>query len=543
MLYGRVKSVFSISFCLCLLAAFVLFGGCSRQGGPSMGAGGMMGGAPKTEVIVDEVQQSDVQLYIYVPGQTAPYKYVDITARVSGYLENLYFQSGSIVKKGDKLALIEQEQYQIALEAAEAMLANAHAREALAKANVDRAKQLVESRALSPEEYQQRQAEYDMSRATVKTAKTSIRQAALDLEYTEIIAPIPGKTTKNLVDVGNFVSPTNVISANSAMGDTTPSAKLLSIAQMDPMYIDFKISDKQFADMKERMGFRDSYDQLMNEQDQALSSEPDAAADQNPNPASNSNESYNEILPSLENGKSKGNNPRIDVSLTTGMDVISQDFPLSGHIVAMIDNKINYETGQVTVRGEVRNPLLKIGDHEDYLLYPGQICRVRIPYENVKDAVLVHEESILTDLDTKYVLVIKKEMVSPKDPFGRPILGPDQKPLPATEEYVVHRQDIQIGRLLDTQMRIVLEGLEKGQSYIVKGVQRARIGAVVQPTSLADFEKRRAIASGRLTETEPANSSQSQATSVSGEPLPQEITEAKSDQEEKQETKAETETK
>lgn len=496
-----------------------------------MGPGGMTGaGASKTEVIADEVQQSDVQLYIYVPGQTAPYKYVDITARVSGYLEKLFFRSGSIVKEGDKLALIEQEQYQIALEAAQAELANAEAREALAKANLDRAKQLVESRALSPEEYQQRQAEYDMSRATVKTAKASIRQAALNLEYTDIIAPIPGKTTKNLVDVGNYVSPTNTISANSAMGETTPSAKLLSIAQMDPLYIDFKISDKQFADMKERMGFRESYDEMIKKITKDSS---DSAPSENlnsetvQNKPKNGNENYNEILPTLENGQLKSAKARIDVSLATGMEVMTKDFPLTGFIVALIDNRINYETGQITVRGEVRNPLLKVNGNEDYMLYPGQICRVRIPYENVKDAILVHEEAILTDLDTKYVLVLKKEMIAPKDPFGRPIMGPDQKPLPETEEYVVHRRDIQIGRLLDTQMRIVLDGLEKGETYIVKGVQRARIGAVVKPTSLAEYEKRRAIEGGRLPEADPAPS---ENTVVSNAPAQQSHASDKSDE-------------
>lgn len=476
-------------------------------------------GMMKPEVVVDSVAQEDVQLYLYVPGQTAPYKYVDVTARVAGFLEKLYFKSGSIVKEGDRLALIEQEQYKIAVEAAQAELANADAREALAKANLERAKQLVESRALSPEEFQQRQAEFDMARAAVATAKASIRQAKLNLTYTEIIAPIPGKTTKNFVDIGNFVSQSNTVSSNSGMNATTPSTKLLSIAQMDPMYIDFSLSDRQLADIKERMGFRDIYDKVLQhakEQnsnvalEQAPNSQPVDALEKK---AANS-EQYSKII--LASGENNTSQSRIDVSLTTGMDVMSGDFSLTGFVVAMIDNQIDYETGQVTLRGEVRNPLLSVNDNEDYMIYPGQICRVRIPYEKVKGAILVHEESILTDLDTKYVLVIKKEPAVQTDMMGRPILDKETgkptplyqkdetgkdvldasgKPIPVINE-VVHRRDIKIGKLLDTQQRIVLDGLEQGETYIVKGVQRARIGIPVNTVALDDFNKRRSLAGG-----------------------------------------------
>jgi multidrug efflux pump subunit AcrA (membrane-fusion protein) len=93
-------------------------------------------------------------------------------------------------------------------------------------------------------------------------------------------------------------------------------------------------------------------------------------------------------------------------------------------------------------------------------------------------------------LDTKYVLVIEKEMVEPKNPMGQPILGTDGKPLPATEEFVVKRRDIQPGKLLDTQQRIVLSGLKPNETYVIKGVQRARIGSVVATVPLEEYNKR-----------------------------------------------------
>lgn len=473
--------------------------GCEKQ--QAMGSPGMMGGGmPKTEVIVDTVKSDDVQLYMYVPGKTSPYKEVEIRARISGYLEQLLFTSGGIVKEGDKLAVIEQDQYQVALDAAKAELEVSVARAQLAKANLDRARELVKTKTIAEEEFQSKQAEYDMAVATVELGKTAIRKAELDLGYTDISAPIPGKTTKNLVDVGNYISP------------GTESAKLLRIAQMDPIYIDFEISDKQLADIKERMGFRDSFETAIKRREQTVQTTAYAPEDAPEGGALEKPEKNGEKMVNLQlkDNQLSVNKGRIDVSLTTGAEVLSADFPLTGFIVALIDNKITTETGQITLRGEVRNPLLTVDGNEDYLLYPGQICRVRIPYEMVKDAVLIHEEAIMTDLDTKYVLVIKKEMYQAKDPFGRPIKNPATgEDLPATEEYVVHRRDVKIGRLLDTQQRIILSGLEKDEIYITKGVQRARIGIPVTTITLEEFNRQRSIEGGRaMTDesvTEPAS--------------------------------------
>lgn len=434
----------------------------------------MMGGPmqmPKMEVVVDGVAQEDVQLYTYVEGKTVPYKTVDIRARVAGYLEALYFRSGAIVKQGDKLAMIEQEQYDIALEAAKAEQANAEAREVLAKSNLERGKQLVESRALSPEEFQSRQAEYDMAKAAVALSKANVRNAELNLRYTEMYAPIPGKTTNNLIDIGNYINPSG------------GSSVLLNIAQMDPIYVDFTLSDRQFADLKERMSFFDVYEKSIEES----KGKPGTA-----NAAGGNETPFQQTLPALNGNYDVAEKQTVHVSRATSQDFFSVDYPLEGKIVSLIDNEINWETASIMLRAEVRNPLLKIrGGNEDYFIYPGQACRVRIPHEKVAGAILVHEEAILTDLDTKYVLIIEKEMVQPRNMMGQPLKDKDGKDLPAEEQSVVHRRDIKIGQLLDTQMRIVESGLKKGETYIVKGVQRARIGVSVTTTTLEEFNKRR----------------------------------------------------
>jgi RND family efflux transporter MFP subunit len=437
---------------------------------------------PKTEVVVDKVGQDDVQLYMYVEGRTVPYKLVDIRARVAGYLEQLFFESGAIVKQSDRLALIEQDQYEVALDAAKAELAVNEAKAALAKSNLDRGKQLVDSATISIEEFQSRQAEFQTAQASVELAKTSVRRAELDLQYTDLKAPISGKTTKNLVDVGNYISPT---------GD---QSVLLSIAQMDPIYVDFFISDRQFIDLKERMGYREKFNEAINLVDGTETK----TIPENQSPQTGDTRS-------VDRGT-------FDVALSTGVDVLSADFLLQGKIVALADNRITYETGQITLRGEIRNPLLRINDRDDYMIYPGQICRVRIPYETVKNAVLIREEAIMTDLDTKYILIVDKGMFTPTDPFNQPLKGKDGKPVPAYETDIVKRRDIKIGRLLDSQMRIVLSGLKPDETYIVKGLQRARIGMEVAPITLKEYNQRRAAESGTvINETVPSETLENEA--------------------------------
>ena len=412
------------------------------------------------EVIVDSVNQDDAPIYIYTEGRTVPYNSVEIRTRVSGYLEELFFKPGAIVKEGDRLAQIEQATYKIALLAAKAELANSEARASLAKSNLERQKMLLDRGAGTAEDLQTQQANYDMTLAAIELANASIKNAELNLQYTDLRSPITGKTTKNLVDIGNYVSPTGA------------QAVLLSITQLDPMYVEFKLSDRQVSDLKDRLGFREVFNKAVN------------------TPGEIQHDNFSEQPLALT-----GMN--VDVSLMTGVNVFNFDFNIPGKIVALVDDRINFASGQITLRAEIKNPLLKTNEAEDYLIYAGQACRVRVPYEIVKDAVLVREEAILTDLDTKYVLVVAKGMYQPKASDGSPLVDENGDVVPPYEADIVQRRDIEIGRLLDTQMRIVLDhplkpGVKPGESYIVQGVQRVRIGMEVKPTTLTDYETRRA---------------------------------------------------
>ena len=455
-MFDRISRV---SFLLCLFCLSLPFlSGCAKSDGAVAARPGAPGGG-KPEVIVDSVGQDDVQIYIYTEGRTVPSNSIEIRTRVSGFLEQLFFNPGAIVKEGDRLALVEQTAYQIALDSAKAELANSKARASIAEANLERTKFLTERGTSTTEELQTAQSVYDMALASVDRDNAAIRNAELNLQYTDLRAPISGKTTKNLVDIGNFVSPTG------------SQAILLSITQLDPMFVEFKMSDRQFSDLKDRIGLRDAFDE-------AIHKEGKPAED------------------SVQRSTALTGMP-VDISLMTGVNVFNFDFNIPGKIVALVDNQINFATAQITLRAEIQNPLLKTEDTEDYMLYPGQVCRVRIPSETVKDAVLIREQAILTDLDTKYVLVVVKEMREPRTPDGKPKLGEDGKPLPPEEVSVIQRRDVKLGRLLDTQMRIVRNGLEPGESYIVHGVQRVRIGTEVTPTTLEEYNIRRAAESDR----------------------------------------------
>ena len=450
--YNMTDRTISRIFFLCLFClSLPLLSGCGNRAGAGQAGAGI---PPKPEVIVDSVAMEDAQIYIFTDGRTVASNSVDIRARVSGILEEIFFKPGAIVREGDRLALIEQAPYLIALDAARAELASARAQASLAEANLERARVLLERGTITAEEYQTQQANYDMTLAAIERANAAIRSAELNLQYTDMRAPIAGKTTKNLVDVGNFVSPDGA------------RAVLLSITQMDPMFVEFNLSDRQYFELKSRMGFRDAFYN-----------------------AANSSESVRQTDDDADMSLALTGMP-VDISLQTGMNVFNFDFNIPGKTVTLVDNQIDFRTARITLRAEIQNPLLRVGDAEDYLIYPGQICRVRIPYETVRDAILVREQAILTDLDTRYVLVVGRGMHQPRDPFGRPLMGPDGNPIEPYETYIVQRRTIQVGRLLDTNMRIVLSGLRPGESYIVYGVQRVRIGTAVQPTTLEEYNAR-----------------------------------------------------
>jgi len=161
--------------------------------------------APPPEVIVEKPQQRDVTTYMEFPGRTSPYRTVEIRARVKGFLEKRAFEQGQPVKKGDLLFTIEPESFLAAVEAAEGDLASAQAELQIATTDKDMKERAGKTNAISKLDVEKARANEKAAAAAVKVAQAALDNAKIDLSYTKITAPEPGRTSRALVDIGNLV--------------------------------------------------------------------------------------------------------------------------------------------------------------------------------------------------------------------------------------------------------------------------------------------------------------------------------------------------
>jgi RND family efflux transporter MFP subunit len=167
-------------------------------------------------------------------GRFNPAASVDVRARVSGYLDRIAFTDGQMVKTGDLLFVIDQRPFQNALKEAEADLASARARQQLAVSDLERSRSLVATSAVAKATFDQRLQDKQVADANVLSADAALAKARLDLEFTEVRAPINGRISRRLVDLGNLVS-----------GE--PSATVLTtLVSLDPIYFDFDMSESEF---------------------------------------------------------------------------------------------------------------------------------------------------------------------------------------------------------------------------------------------------------------------------------------------------------
>lgn len=186
---------------------------------------------PPPQVTVATVEQRELTEWEELTGRTAPVEFVEVRPRVTGHIEKVLFQSGQLVKKNDVLFVIDPRWYQAEFDRREAELAMAQVRTDNAEREAKRTAQLLVSKAISKEEADAREARYAEARAGLLAAKAARDAAKLDLEFTEIRAPIDGRVSRALVTVGNYISLASAI---------TP---LTTIVSVDPVYV--------YADMDE----------------------------------------------------------------------------------------------------------------------------------------------------------------------------------------------------------------------------------------------------------------------------------------------------
>ena len=160
---------------------------------------------PPPQVTVAQPVVKDVVDYLEFTGATRATDVVDIRARVNGYLKKVAFSDGAMVNEGDLLFQIETEPFDVALVTAKAKLQKADALLSLAVAELKRTEPLVAQGALPQQELDLKKADLATAKAGVGEAKSAIRQADLNLSYTQIKAPIKGRIGRHMVDVGNLV--------------------------------------------------------------------------------------------------------------------------------------------------------------------------------------------------------------------------------------------------------------------------------------------------------------------------------------------------
>lgn len=194
---------------------------------------------PPPTVTVATPLVRDIDQWDEYVGRFEPSRSVEVRPRVSGAVTAIHFTDGAIVHKGQLLFTLDQRPFAAALAEARAGLASAASDLALANANLDRAHRLQADDAVSKSDVDQLTAKVRASSAALAAAQARVRSRALDMEFTQVRAPIAGRISDRRVDAGNLV----------AAGDANGTL-LTTINALDPIYFDFDSSEALFLKAK-----------------------------------------------------------------------------------------------------------------------------------------------------------------------------------------------------------------------------------------------------------------------------------------------------
>jgi len=374
-----------------LVVGVAVMAGCTRQPEASPGAAAGGPAMPPPEVTVSQPIVREVTDYFEFPGRTQAVGEVDVRARVTGHIVKVNFHDGQAVRKGDVLFEIDPRPYEAALARAVGDLKRIEALKAKSEADLARAERLRPSGAISIDEYEQQASMVAVHSASIDSAKAAVRDATLNLEFTRIVAPIDGRVSRARITEGNLVQPGG--------GD---DAVLTTVVTVDPIYVYFNIDE----------------------------------------PA---------LLKYLELGKKAGgplHPERIQerkIPVQVGL-ASEEGFPHTG-LLDFMDNKVDATTGTLRARGVFVNA--------NQYFTPGLFVRVRIPYGQAHEALLVNEKALGRDQREKFVLTVNQDNV------------------------VEHRL-VKVGAL-HGGFREITAGLQAKDWVVVKGLLRARPGVTVVP--------------------------------------------------------------
>jgi RND family efflux transporter MFP subunit len=181
---------------------------------------------PAPSVTVAPVEQREIVEWDEFTGRTEPVESVEIRPRVSGYIQEVRFQSGQLVKKGDVLFVIDPRWHKAEFNRLQADAERARVQLENAKRESDRTIQLLATKAISTEEGDARVSRYDGAKAALLSAEAARDYAKLDLDNTEVRAPIDGRVSRAFLTVGNYVS-----------GIAGAATRLTTVVSVDPVYV------------------------------------------------------------------------------------------------------------------------------------------------------------------------------------------------------------------------------------------------------------------------------------------------------------------
>jgi RND family efflux transporter MFP subunit len=333
------REPFSLRAAVFLFAAVA--GGCGGE--PQVAS------LPPPQVVVSQPIERAVTEYFETTGRTAAIEEVELRARVAGYLVNVNFVDGSPVKAGDVLFEIDPRPYEAAVHSAEGNLARWQAELRKADADVARNKRLRPTGAASEKELETSIAAKETAEAEIVSAQARLETARLDLEFTRIVAPIDGQTSRTSVTKGNLIQ------LGGATG-TGGSNALTTLVRMDPIYVYFDVDERTALRARSRR---------------------------------------------VEDGNIPGDVRASNIPVEIGL-AHERGFGRAGFL-DFVDNRVDPSTGTMLARAVFAN--------EDRFLTPGMFVRVRLPLAESDGELLVTSRAIGTDQGNKYLLVVNDKDV------------------------------------------------------------------------------------------------------------------------------------
>jgi RND family efflux transporter MFP subunit len=323
---------------MCVALIFFMSLGCRSETQPAAEQ-------PVPRVTVSEVIQQEVVDFDDYTGQTEASEIVEIRSRLYGFLNSIDFKDGEYVKEGQTLFTIEPDEYQAIHDQSVARIGMVTANLELAKAKLARDAKIVNSGAISREEYEESVAAAKTAEAAIISAQADANRTAIDLKYTEIKAPISGRIDRALVAKGNLLT-----------GGMTNGTLLTKIVAEQPMYVYFDVDERSL------LGY--------------LKLRPQADVDKDPG--------------SLR-----------DLGIPCFIQLSNEtDFPHKGKL-DFASAEVNRTTGTARLRGVFEN--------KDRSLVSGLFVRLQVPISKPYQALLIPELALATDQNIRFIYVVGED--------------------------------------------------------------------------------------------------------------------------------------